>query len=692
MKAKAALFLALVSSQAIAAPYFNEDFENATASKDLVDSQFQQFSISSNSDWIVSVYDNDTYASANGYGADTASEDWLVSNSIDLSGATSPALRFESAKQYDGGDFEIFVSTNFTGDVTTATWQEVIPNALSTGSYSWVDSGSMDLSAYAGNQVVVAFKYTSTGTGSGDGAIWQVDDVVVDEASFNVTLTSPKTAFLNNPFNLNVNIENTAASSLTYNLSINGSTPQAWEPTDAITLTQVGENEIVVSVNDGSDTKEDSVTIYAVESTEQAVLTKPDDALRVASYNINLIGESETQADLISVLEGGNYVKAKQLAEVIQRVRPDIILLNEFDYDDAERALQLFKEQYLQVAQQTDVLPIMYSYHFSNEVNTGVPSGMDFNNNGSTTDPDDAFGFGQYPGKYGMAVLSMYPIEETAVRTFQKFLWKDMPNAKLPATAADGNWYSDEELAIFRLSSKSHWDLPIEINGQTLHILASHPTPPVFDGEEDRNGTRNHDEIRFWADYIDSNKAGYIYDDASETGGLADDTSFVIMGDQNASTVEGDGTDNPMQLLLGNSLVQDPMPFSQGGIENTPESEFSANHTASWAMRADYVLPSTYGLEVVQSAVFWPTSDNALSSLASANTPTDHRLVYVDMKVAAALETENQSDSTEVTSSSSSGGCSLSRNPSVFDPTLWLLVLFSMGYLFINRRKKNKTI
>ena len=52
------------------------------------------------------------------------------------------------------------------------------------------------------------------------------------------------------------------------------------------------------------------------------------------------------------------------------------------------------------------------------------------------------------------------------------------------------------------LSSKSHWDVPVRIGNVTLHLLASHPTPPAFDGAEDRNGRRNHDEIRFWSDYL----------------------------------------------------------------------------------------------------------------------------------------------------------------------------------------------
>ena len=49
--------------------------------------------------------------------------------------------------------------------------------------------------------------------------------------------------------------------------------------------------------------------------------------------------------------------------------------------------------------------------------------------------------------------------------------------------------------------------------GKTVHFLVSHPTPPVFDGPEDRNGTRNFDEIRFWADYVIPSRSGYIYDD-----------------------------------------------------------------------------------------------------------------------------------------------------------------------------------
>ncbi|MEZ4950428.1 MAG: hypothetical protein R2784_13730 [Saprospiraceae bacterium] len=62
--------------------------------------------------------------------------------------------------------------------------------------------------------------------------------------------------------------------------------------------------------------------------------------------------------------------------------------------------------------------------------------------------------------------------------------------------------------------------------------MISHPTPPVFDGKEDRNGKRNHDEIRLWKDYIQN--AAYLKDDNNRTEGLEKDAHFVIMGDSNA--------------------------------------------------------------------------------------------------------------------------------------------------------------
>jgi 3-phytase len=280
--------------------------------------------------------------------------------------------------------------------------------------------------------------------------------------------------------------------------------------------------------------------------------------IRFATFNASLNRNSEGQ--LITDLSTPNNTQAQTVAEIIQRNNPDVLLVNEFDFDAGGEAAQLFQDNYLSVSQ-NGANPIEYPYFYVAPSNTGIASGFDLNNNATVvTTPgapgygDDALGFGNFPGQFGMVIYSKYPIDTENVRTFQNFLWQDMPGALLPDnpnTPEANDWYSPEELEVFRLSSKSHWDIPIEVNGETIHVLASHPTPPTFDGPEDRNGQRNHDEIRFWSDYITPGEGSYIYDDAGDYGGLAPGSSFVIMGDQNADPNDGDSVDN----AIGNCSI-----------------------------------------------------------------------------------------------------------------------------------------
>ena len=236
-----------------------------------------------------------------------------------------------------------------------------------------------------------------------------------------------------------------------------------------------------------------------------------------------------------------------------------------------------------------------------------------------------------------MVVLSKFPIDGTKSRTFQNFLWKDMPGALLPddpATAGAADWYSPEELATFRLSSKSHWDVVIDAGDKEIHILASHPTPPVFDGAEDRNGRRNHDEIRFWVDYINPAASSYIYDDKGHTGGLGDGDMFVIVGDQNADPNDGDSTNDAIDQLLGSPFVNARfVPRSAGGVENNDGGGTQigdpAEDTASFNLRADYVLHSMAGLRTQGGEVFWPISSDVRYEAVTA--ASDHRLVYLDL-------------------------------------------------------------
>ena len=370
--------------------------------------------------------------------------------------------------------------------------------------------------------------------------------------------------------------------------------------------------------------------------------------VRFATFNASLNRNFEGQ--LISHLSTPDNDQAQTVAEIIQRARPDVLLINEFDFDAGGVAARLFQDNYLSLSQ-NGAAPINYPHRFVAESNTGIPSGHDLNNDGTIGGPDDAFGFGFFPGQFGMAVYSRYPILTNELRTFQHFLWKDMPGALLPDdpnTPAPADWYSPEELDVFRLSSKSHWDVPVQIGNKVVHVLASHPTPPVFDGPEDRNGRRNHDEIRFWADYLNPSTSRYIYDDAGGTGGLRPGSRFVIMGDLNSDPFDGDSIPGSAQLVLEHPLVNTSLtPSSPGAVEQS-DLQGGANEThignpafdtadfadsAPGNLRVDYVLPRK-NMKMVDAAVFWPLMSDPLFPLVGTFPfpSSDHRLVWVDVR------------------------------------------------------------
>ncbi|HSK96866.1 MAG TPA: endonuclease/exonuclease/phosphatase family protein [Euzebyales bacterium] len=362
--------------------------------------------------------------------------------------------------------------------------------------------------------------------------------------------------------------------------------------------------------------------------------------IRVATYNASL--NRATQGELLSDLRAGDD-QARAVADIIGTVRPDVLLLNEFDHDP--EAAAVFADDYLGGR---------YPYRYTDTCNTGVASGSDLNGDGvvgtSVGTPEyanDALGFGFFPGQFCMLVLSRFPIDARRVRTYQQFRWADMPGALLPddpTTPAPADFYTPEELRLLPLSSKSHWDLPIRVGPrQTVHLLVSHPTPPTFDGPEDRNGTRNHDEIRFWADYISPHRGRYITDDNGRRGGLPHGAAFVVAGDQNADPFDGDSTAGAAQQLLEHPLINaGRTPASAGGVEdaaldggiNLSHEGDPAHDTADFSeppgnLRVDYVLPRR-SLRIVRSGVFWPTTTQPGHELIAAS---DHRMVWIDVRL-----------------------------------------------------------
>lgn len=373
--------------------------------------------------------------------------------------------------------------------------------------------------------------------------------------------------------------------------------------------------------------------------------------VRVMTFNVEDVRSSDLTRD--------DQPRVPAIAEVIHRLRPNVVLLNEIAYDhpgvggiaeDAEpgRNAQRFVERYLRESPFEGAEPIRYRAYMWPS-NTGLHSGFDLDRDGVVSHTyeqpglsdafgkpaeagplgraygNDAWGFGTFPGQYAMALLVDERLEVLVdeVRTFRLLPWDYLPahyGPEVPETKEP--WYTPEAWASFRLSSKSHWDVPVRLpSGAVVHFLCSHPTPPAFDGSEERNKRRNYDELRFWGDYLSDQ--GYIVDDAGEAGGLARGAHFVIMGDLNADPAEPGWKRNAMldQILSHPRVGPDPRPASDVAIEGLDPTD-----TATWGKRADYVLPSRT-IAVVRTGVWRPAEGNL------SGYPSDHFPVWAELDV-----------------------------------------------------------
>lgn len=157
-------------------PLFNEDFESGM-------SAWTAYNVLGSQVWGIDTFGGGSRARMSGWaGGPQDNEDWLISPAIDLSGVTSATFSFDNLRRYNGPDVEVLMATDYTGgDPTTdGTWT-TLSAILDTNSgswSSWTNSGAIDVSAAAGGDLFIAFKYVST-SGSGAATI-QVDDIKVE--------------------------------------------------------------------------------------------------------------------------------------------------------------------------------------------------------------------------------------------------------------------------------------------------------------------------------------------------------------------------------------------------------------------------------------------------------------------------------------------------------------------------------
>lgn len=325
------------------------------------------------------------------------------------------------------------------------------------------------------------------------------------------------------------------------------------------------------------------------------------ETLRIASFDPNLTRKGPGL--LLRDIMKGKDPQVLAAAVVIAEIDPDVLLLTGIDWDHDSAALRAFAQ--LLARSGAD-----YPHLFTAEPNSGKASGADLNRNGRLAEAEDSQGWGTFTGQNGMAILSRVPLG--IVTDYSAMLWRDLPGNLI------GDTLSSEAAAVQRLSDAGHWDVEI-LTSPPLHLLAYSASPPVFDGPEDRNGRRNHDETAFWMTHLPN-------------------APFVLMGNANLDPEDGEGRPEAIRALLADPRLADPRPASEGArlAADPGQNGDPALDTADWPdgkpgnLRVTYVLPSA-GLKVLEAGTFWPAPGQPLAAAAGAASP--HRLVWVDLEM-----------------------------------------------------------
>ncbi|WP_299601117.1 endonuclease/exonuclease/phosphatase family protein [uncultured Tateyamaria sp.] len=320
------------------------------------------------------------------------------------------------------------------------------------------------------------------------------------------------------------------------------------------------------------------------------------DTLRIATYNTEL--QRDGPGLFLRDLARGEDDQIAAVLAVLAHADADVLALQGIDFDLTGEALSRLAK----VAG--------YPHHFALRPNTGMPTGLDMDGDGRLGGPRDAQGYGRFSGQGGMAILSRFPIRANDVEDLSSLLWVNLPDALLPEVNGAA-FPSEQALAAQRLSTTGHWIVPIDAPAGTFHLMTFHASPPVFDGPEDRNGKRNHDEIKLWQHVLDGRVS------AAPPG------PFVVAGDANLDPDDGSGLHDGIRNLLADQRLINLSPRGHAGTD-----------TVDWDdpipgdLRVSYVLPSTHW-RVVDSGVLWPAPDDALADTVA--TASRHRLVWADL-------------------------------------------------------------
>ena len=196
---------------------------------------------------------------------------------------------------------------------------------------------------------------------------------------------------------------------------------------------------------------------------------------------------------LLRAIRSGDDAQVEAIVKVISHVDADVLVLGDVDYDHDGLALTALADRLGN-----------YPHLFARAPNRGRQSGHDLDGDGRMGRADDAWGYGEFAGQGGLAILSKYPIG--AAIDFTDALWSaQKDNLALPSTPPG-----------HPLSTTAHWEVPAAF---WLHRIKDAPPPNV-----------------------------------------------VIAGFANLDPVDGDGRAEALNALLTHPDLSDPKPQSEGAV------------------------------------------------------------------------------------------------------------------------------
>lgn len=246
-------------------------------------------------------------------------------------------------------------------------------------------------------------------------------------------------------------------------------------------------------------------------------------------------------------LQSGRDAQVEAALVLIAAADADVLLLMDVDWDYGGAGVAALQARLAEAGQS-------YPEVVALRPNSGVPSGVDLDGDGTDYEARDALGYGWFTGDSGLAVLSRYPLGP--VEDLSDVPWQAGPEVLPPAARG-----------IVPLATTAQWVVPLRLPGAEITLITMAAGTPVFDGPEDRNGLRNRDELTLVAELVDAAKRP------------------LVMGRANQDPAGGEGHGAALRRLLDHPGLRDAVPKGEDGSVATVEWR------SVGPMRVDYVLP-----------------------------------------------------------------------------------------------------